>query len=153
VEERLLALAFQTYLQAYRPHYSLDFKHQHIVGVLHRFSLATHFEEKKWADRAEQFHQELAQRFAYTDIMAHYPIRTHLREQLWEDNIDFVLQTPNGLVLIIDLLSMAGTLAKDKQKAQEQVSRFVLAQEAIGENIRSCWVHFPLAGQLLEVVF
>ena len=98
----------------------------------------------------------LSDKFAPLQILVETPF-----EHALEDGtrvmgfIDLALETTGGWV-IIDHKSFQGGAAQCDLKALEysgQLARYREALVAAGKEVRSQWIHFPVGGRLVEILF
>ena len=71
----------------------------------------------------------------------------------WHGAIDLLLRLANGSVVIIDHKSAPIRREHCMAKAQQftgQIAAYNEVLRAVGENVETAWIHFPLAGEMVQ---
>ena len=107
-------------------------------------------------DCARRLMDEVHTRFAPRRVLVEYPVEL-LRDngQVLRGWIDLVLETEQGWI-VIDHKSSPRPRSEWSAEAQQysgQLAAYASALEGAGLHCAGCWVHFPVSGGLVEVVF
>ena len=112
------------------------------TDVLHLLQLNNHF--FGWLEK----------NFTIKKIHRKYPIRFHYLNRLFETIVDFIVETNDGLI-IVQNSGFSGGKNNWKKKAKELGPWMYLSQLALKEIFQEkkvqTWVHFVLAGLVLEM--
>ena len=123
-------------------------------AILERFKVTEMLDAKSLLHHSKTYWSFIAKTFQAQKIYKKYPVHYHHNDRLFEKNIDLILETTNGLV-IIQNSGFAKGKKEWKNKALKLAPWFYLAKAALetefsGKEIR-CLLHFPLGGGLVEL--
>ncbi len=123
-------------------------------GLLQRYEVGDFVEEDELIKQSEAFNHWLSGDFKYAKIYCNYPVRQHLGGKLFENKIDMLLETDNGLALIIHLTFTGDTKARQK-KLRDMAPLLWHFKQALRENTGKAeiklLVNFVLYGAVFEV--
>jgi len=150
-----LAACFKAFLTADNVHYDKEDREQNAVGLIARFEQPEELDAKKMLQQAEAFFTHLKSNFNIKKVWRKYPVRLHHKGRLFETQIDLLLQTDVGMV-ILQHNTFAGEAKAWRSKAEkENGDWFFLTKKAIQkifneQNVRTI-CHFAAGGACLEL--
>ena len=107
-------------------------------------------------DCARRLMDEVHTRFAPRRMLAEYPVElVQENGQVLRGWIDLVLETEHGWI-VIDHKSSPRPRSEWSAEAQQysgQLAAYADALQGAGLHCAGCWVHFPVSGGLVEVLF
>ena len=107
-------------------------------------------------DCARRLMDEVHARFAPRRVLVEYPVElVQENGQVLRGWIDLVLETEHGWI-VIDHKSSPRPRSEWSAEAQQysgQLAAYTSALKGAGLHCAGCWVHFPVSGGLVEVVF
>ncbi len=123
-------------------------------GFLERYELGEEVNVNALLEISTKFFQYVDDNFSVKNIYRKYPIRHFYEKRLFETEIDFVIETEQGLV-IIQNSNFAGDAKKIKNETLQQASWLALSKAALQvifqkEKIRG-FIHYPLNGIMMGI--
>jgi ATP-dependent helicase/nuclease subunit A len=103
--------------------------------------------------RAKKFEEWLAKKFDIQAITKQYPIVIETQQRLFKTQIDILLETRQGLI-VVQNDAFNGDRLKEKAEAYKDWAYFTrksLAQNAAQATSVTFLIHFPFSGALVEV--
>jgi len=123
-------------------------------GFLERFDLAEEVTENALLQSSQKFFDYINDNFSIKKIYRKYPIRHFYQKRLFETEIDFVIETEQGLV-IIQNSDFVGDKKKQKNEALKMTAWLHLCKTALQVIFQKgkvkTMVHFVLDGTLVSV--
>jgi ATP-dependent exoDNAse (exonuclease V) beta subunit len=149
-----VAKAAKAFFLAYRPEQDFAELEKATQAVLQRFNVHEYLEAKHLLPLGKAWHTLLEKQFQQPFYHYKYALRSWQGQRLFEREIDLLLETDQGLV-IIQFSSYSGEMGRCRNKAQELAPFLSLAREGVQqvfqEPLVRTYVHFVLFGMLMEV--
>ena len=123
-------------------------------GFLQRFELTETITENTLLDYSQKFFEYLSENFSIKKVHRKYPIRHFYQKRLFETEIDFVIETDQGIV-IIQNSDFTGKVNQYKNEALKMTPWLHLCKTALQVIFQKgkvrTMVHFVLNGTLIAV--
>jgi ATP-dependent helicase/nuclease subunit A len=149
-----IAKAAKAFFVAYRPDLDAGELEKASAALLKRFAVEEHIKAPQLLALGKAWHILLEKKFQQPFYLYKYALRSWQGGRLFEREIDLLLETEQGLV-IIQFSSYSGEMSRCRNKAQELAPFLSLAKEGIQqvfqEPLVRTYVHFVLFGMLMEV--
>jgi len=137
------------------PTYDETLRNNMAQGHLDRYELSEELEATELLKNSSSFYHQLDDQFAYKKMLKRYPLKLDYEFRRFEGRADFLLETDNGLVLIIndDAMGEAKKLRKRAEQLGMQLYYSKLAvAKSFGQPVVKGFVYFVLDGQLVEIL-
>lgn len=150
-----LAACFRAFLTADNLQYTNENRAQNALDLITRFEQPEGVEAKKMLQQAEAFFKQLKSDFTIKKVWRKYPVRLHYKGRLFTTEIDLLLKTETGLV-ILQHNTFAGEAKAWRSKAEKEAGDwFFLTKKAVQKIFDTPDVqticHFVAGGAYLEV--
>jgi ATP-dependent helicase/nuclease subunit A len=144
----------KAFLMADHLEYDQQLRGDMASGFLERFELTETITENALLDYSQKFFEYLGENFSIKKIHRKYPIRHFYQKRLFETEIDFVIETDQGIV-IIQNSDFAGKAKQYKNEALKMTPWLHLCKTALQVIFQKgkvrTMVHFVLDGTLVGV--
>ncbi len=150
----MVAKAYGTYLNAVAV--NEDSKRQLAKSIAERYNTTDAFDFQQLSRNGDAFFEYLFKRFSIKNITPRYPIRRHINGRLLDMQLDFLIETAWGYVLIQNM-DFANDFKKIKSEAAQYALELMWAKKAIVEifNVKDIdvqtFVHPLFFGGLTKV--
>ena len=144
----------KAFLMADHLEYDQQLRGDMASGFLERFELTETITENALLDYSQKFFEYLGENFSIKKIHRKYPIRHFYQKRLFETEIDFVIETDQGIVIIqnSDFVGKAKQYKNEALKMTPWVHLCKTALQVIFQKGRvRTMVHFVLDGTLIAV--
>jgi ATP-dependent exoDNAse (exonuclease V) beta subunit len=125
-------------------------------GILERHGMSGTVDAKAVIRNADAFYRCMKEKFHQFKIMTEWPVYMLVGNQRMVGNVDMILDTPQGWV-VIDHKSFPGGAEEWKSAAisyDAQVKAYVdVLEKASGKKIAACFVHFLIGGGIVQINF
>jgi ATP-dependent helicase/nuclease subunit A len=154
IERQLVGKAMKSVFMADRSYFDEINRAALAGGLLKRYEVEEFAEEESLATQSEAFWKWIHENLKPDKIYRNYPVRMHFQGRLFENKIDLMLETPEGLVLIFYSAFTGDT--KARQKKVREMGAFLWYCRQSLQGIKNAvqvrtMVNFVLFGSLVSV--
>jgi ATP-dependent exoDNAse (exonuclease V) beta subunit len=148
-----VAKAFDAFLVADNPDTPILERLHAAKAIIDRFDISEDIDYQQIVKQANAFFYFLNKKYSIQHITTRYPLRTHFNNRLFEGEMDFIVKTEGGIVLIQN--APLSNSQKIKTDAAKYLTKMFLSKKTVESVFKTCniecYVHCTLLGVMVKV--
>ena len=117
--------------------------------VIQRHGIAEQILPNEFIMQSDAFFRQLNELLNVEDIHSAFPVSTIINERIFEDTVDWLVETPEGVAVILDVNDFQKD-KKGKVNLTSYASRLFFFEQCFSNTV-GLYLHFVLTGELRAV--